>query len=61
MTSDDTRRGQDAKWREVGTGMPITIMCFYCADRKVRAGGRFRGPFRKLFSCAACEEKRTAK
>ena len=58
MTSDDTRRGQDAKWREVGSGMPITLRCMYCHLPKLRAGGKFRGPLRKLFSCAACEEKR---
>ena len=58
MTSDDTRRGQDAKWREVGTGMQITVMCVFCHRRTTTLGGRMRGPLRKLFSCSACEEKR---
>lgn len=61
MTSDDMRRGQDTKWRQVGTGMQITVMCVFCHRRTTTLGGRFRGPYRKLFSCAACEEKRASK
>lgn len=58
MTSDESRRARDVAFKPVGTGMPLTLSCFYCGKRKIRAGGRFRGPFKKLFSCQSCEEER---
>jgi len=61
MNSDDSRRAGDVHFRIVGEGMSIHLACFYCQQRKMREGGKMRGPLKNLFSCKACEEKREQK
>lgn len=59
MNSDDrTGTRRDVHFRIIGEGMSIALACFFCGQRKFREGGKMRGPFKNLFSCKACEEKR---
>lgn len=55
MTSDDTRRGTDRPWREVGLGTVARFRCGQCDKTSDTYGRKLRRvPGLRTWVCRAC-------